>query len=374
MASEDIKRYRDNLRDELDGAALYTAIAAAEPDPLRKDLFLQLAQAETRHAELWRGKLAAAGMREEPYVPSFRTRLLAKLARRFGPGFVMPTIAAAEFSDRNKYASQPDAQAISAEERGHAAVVREMAGAPSRAPVTGGDIAQAEPWHRGVGAGNNLRAAVLGANDGLVSNFCLVMGVAGAAAGNRVVLLTGLAGLVAGACSMALGEWLSVTNARELASTQIAREAEEIEQTPQAEQKELALIYQAKGLQKADAERVAAELMSDKKAALDTLAREELGIDPQELGGNALAAAGTSFVLFSLGAIFPVAPFLFLQGTRAIVTSIALSAVALCASGLLTSLFNGRSPWFSAARQIVFGCAAAAITYGIGSLHGVSLS
>jgi len=361
MASEDIKRYRDNLRDELDGAALYTAIAAAEPDPLRKDLFLQLAQAETRHAELWRGKLAAAGMREEPYVPSFRTRLLAKLARRFGPGFVMPTIAAAEFSDRNKYASQPDAQAISA-------------GAPSRAPVTGGDIAQAEPWHRGVGAGNNLRAAVLGANDGLVSNFCLVMGVAGAAAGNRVVLLTGLAGLVAGACSMALGEWLSVTNARELASTQIAREAEEIEQTPQAEQKELALIYQAKGLQKADAERVAAELMSDKKAALDTLAREELGIDPQELGGNALAAAGTSFVLFSLGAIFPVAPFLFLQGTRAIVTSIALSAVALCASGLLTSLFNGRSPWFSAARQIVFGCAAAAITYGIGSLLGVSLS
>jgi VIT1/CCC1 family predicted Fe2+/Mn2+ transporter len=373
MAAEDIKRYRDNLRDELDGAALYTAIAAAEPDPLRKDLFLQLAQAEARHAELWRGKLTAAGVREERYVPSFRTRLLAKLARRFGPAFVMPTIAAAEFSDRNKYASQPDAHAISAEERGHAAVVREMAGGPRRARVTGADIAQAEPWHRGA-SGNNLRAAVLGASDGLVSNFCLVMGVAGAAAGNRVVLLTGLAGLVAGACSMALGEWLSVTNARELASTQIAKEAEEIEQTPQAEQHELALIYQAKGLQKADAERVAAELMSDKNAALDTLAREELGIDPQELGGNALAAAATSFALFSLGAIFPVAPFLAFKGPRAIGTSIALSAAALCAIGLLTSLFNGRSPWFSAARQAVFGCAAAAITYVIGSLLGVSLS
>ena len=248
MASDDIKRYRDNLRDELDGAALYTAIAAAEPDPLRKDLFLQLAQAEARHAEVWRGKLAEAGLREERYVPSLRTRLLAKLARRFGPAFVMPTIAAAEFSDRNKYAGQPDAHALSAEERGHAAVVREMAAAPGRAPVTGTDIAHAEPWHRG-GSGNNLRAAVLGANDGLVSNFCLVMGVAGAGAANRVVLLTGLAGLVAGACSMALGEWLSVTNARELASTQIAKEAEEIEQTPQAEQHELALIYQAKGLQ-----------------------------------------------------------------------------------------------------------------------------
>ena len=372
MAAEDIKRYRDNLRDELDGAALYTAIAAAEPDPLRKDLFLQLAQAEARHAELWRGKLAAAGVSEERYVPSFRTRLLAKLAQRFGPGFVMPTIAAGEFSDRNKYASQPDAHAISAEERGHAAVVGEMARAPT-AGVTGADIAQAEPWHRGA-SGNNLRAAVLGASDGLVSNFCLVMGVAGASAGNRVVLLTGLAGLVAGACSMALGEWLSVTNARELASTQIAKEAEEIEHTPQAEQNELALIYQAKGLQKSDAERVAAELMSDKKAALDTLVREELGIDPQELGGNALAAAATSFVLFSLGAIFPVAPFLAFQGLWAIGTSIALSAAALGAIGLLTSLFNGRSPWFSAARQTVFGCAAAAITYGLGHLLGVSLS
>jgi vacuolar iron transporter family protein len=372
MAGDDIQRYRDNLRDELDGAALYTAIAAAEPDPLRKDLFLQLAQAEARHAELWRGKLAAAGIAAEPYVPSLRTRLLAKLAERFGPGFVMPTIAAAEFSDRNKYASQADAQAISAEERGHAAVVREMAGAPSRG-VTGADIARAEPWHRGA-SGNNLRAAVLGASDGLVSNFCLVMGVAGAGTGNRVVLLTGLAGLVAGACSMALGEWLSVTNARELASTQIAKEAEEIEQTPQAEQHELALIYQAKGLQKADAERVAAELMSDKKAALDTLAREELGVDPQELGGNALAAAATSFALFSVGAVFPVAPFLALHPRRAMAVSIALSAAALCGIGLLTSLFNGRSPWFSATRQTVFGCAAAATTYGIGALLGVSIS
>ncbi|MBV8147075.1 MAG: VIT1/CCC1 transporter family protein [Gammaproteobacteria bacterium] len=373
MTDPDIRRFRNNLRDELDGAALYTAIAAAESDPLRKDLFLQLAQAEARHAELWRGKLAAAGIGAERYVPSLRTRLLAKLAARFGPGFVMPTIAAAEFSDRNKYAGQADAQAISAEERGHAAVVSEMARGPVRGGVTGADIARAEPWHRGA-SGNNLRAAVLGASDGLVSNFCLVMGVAGAGTGNRVVLLTGLAGLIAGACSMALGEWLSVTNARELASTQIAREAEEIEQTPQAEQHELALIYQAKGLQKSDAERVAAELMSDRKAALDTLAREELGIDPQELGGNALAAAGTSFALFALGAIFPVAPFVALQGGRAVAVSVVLSALALCGIGLLTSLFNGRSPWFSAARQTLFGCAAAAATYGIGSLLGVSIS
>jgi VIT1/CCC1 family predicted Fe2+/Mn2+ transporter len=372
MATDDIRRYQTNLRDELDGAALYTAIAEAEPDPLRKDLFLQLAQAEARHAELWRAKLAEAGVKVDPYVPSFRTRLLGKLAQRFGPRFVMPTIAAAEFADRNKYASQADARSISVEERGHAAIVQEIVRS-SPGAVSGADIARAEPWHRGA-SGNNLRAAVLGANDGLVSNFCLIMGVAGAGADSRIIQLTGLAGLIAGACSMALGEWLSVTNARELASTQIAKEAEELEQTPQAEQHELALIYQAKGLPKAEAERVAAELMRNKKAALDTLAREELGIDPGELGGSALGAAVTSFALFSAGAICPVAPFILLHGAPAIITSIAASAVALCGVGVLTSLFNGRSAWFSAARQALFGCAAAALTYGIGTALGVSLS
>lgn len=371
--SADSSRYRANLRDELDGAALYTHLAAAEPDPVRRDLFLQLAHAEAKHAGIWREKLASAGIKEDPYVPSFRTRLLGRLARRFGPGFVMPTIATAEFSDRNKYASQADAQAISAEERGHAAVVQEIARSSAPTTAAGSDIARAEPWHRGA-SGNNLRAAVLGANDGLVSNFCLIMGVAGAGTGGRIILLTGLAGLVAGACSMALGEWLSVTNARELASTQIAKEAEEIEQTPQAEQHELALIYQAKGLPKEDAQRIAAELMSNKQAALDTLAREELGIDPTDLGGNPLSAAATSFALFSAGAVFPVIPFVWMHGTPAIVVSIAASATALCAVGLLTSLFNGRSPWFSAARQAVFGCAAAAVTFAIGSLLGVSLS
>lgn len=372
MQAEDLQRVRRNLRDELDGAALYTHLAAAEADPVRRDLFLQLAQAEAKHAEFWRRKLQAAGMKDEAFVPSFRTRLLGRLARHFGPHFVMPTIAAAEFSDRDKYVTQADARSLAAEERGHAAVVQQMAAAPGKL-VSGADIAQAERWHRGA-SGNNLRAAVLGANDGLVSNFCLIMGVAGAGTGGKTILLTGLAGLVAGACSMALGEWLSVTNARELANTQLGKEAEEIEQTPAAEEHELALIYQAKGLSKPEAERVAAELMRDKKAALDTLAREELGIDPAELGGNPVSAAGTSFALFSVGAIFPVLPFIWLNGTSAVAASIIDSAVALCAIGVATSLFNGRSPLFSATRQALFGCAAAAVTYGIGALLGVSLS
>lgn len=372
--ADDIARYRANLRDELNGAALYRALAHAEPDPSRKELFAELAAAEAKHAEIWRGKLAAAGVAEEPHRPDFRTRLLGALARRFGPQFVLPTVAAAEFADRNKYAGQRDAHAISAEERGHAAVVQTLAReSGTGSVVTGADIGRAEPWHRGA-SGNNLRAAVLGASDGLVSNFCLVMGIAGAGTDARALLLAGLAGLIAGACSMALGEWLSVTNARELAQTQLAREAEEIEQTPAAEQHELTLIYQAKGMPREDARRIAATIMQDKDRALDTLAREELGIDPDELGGNPWTAAGTSFALFAVGAIVPIVPFMLLSGGRAIVACAALSALALAGIGGLTSLFNGRSAAFSAGRQTLFGCIAAAITYGVGAALGVSLS
>src|SRR5467141_961441 len=371
--SAEIGRYRTNLQDELDGAALYAALAAAEADPVRKDLFLQLSQAEAEHAKLWKEKLAAAGIQDLRYAPSLRTRLLARLARRFGPRFVLPAIAAAEFADRNKYSGQADAAALSSEEQGHAAVVQAVAAGGRPQGTIGIDIARAERWHRG-GAGNELRAAVLGANDGLVSNFCLIMGVAGAGAEPRFVLLTGLAGLIAGASSMALGEWLSVTNARELARTQIAKEREEIEQTPEAEQKELALIFQAKGLSRADAQRVAAALMRDKQAALDTLAREELGIDPAEMGGNPWSAAAFSFALFAAGAFFPVVPFFLAAGTTGIAWSLALSIAALGVIGLATSLFSDRGPVYSATRQVAIGAVAAAVTYGAGTLLGVSLS
>ncbi|HTX06169.1 MAG TPA: VIT1/CCC1 family protein [Steroidobacteraceae bacterium] len=370
----DLARYRANLRSELDGAALYRAIAEAEPDPARRSVLMELARAESRHAALWREKLRAAGVPEPRFSPSLRTRLLAVLARRFGPRFVMPSLAAAEYADRDKYATQADATALSADERGHASVVSALAGGGSRpAASIGTDIARAEPWHRNA-SGNDLRAAVLGANDGLVSNFCLIIGIAGAGVAPRTILLSGIAGLVAGACSMGLGEWLSVTNARELARTQIAREAEEIEQTPQAEQHELALIYQAKGLPQAEAQRIAADLMRNKQGALDALTREELGIDPAELGGNPWSAAATSLLLFATGACIPLLPFTLSRGARVDWWCVGLSAAALAAIGALTSLFNGRSPSFSAARQVLFGCAAAAVTYGIGRLLGVTLS
>jgi VIT1/CCC1 family predicted Fe2+/Mn2+ transporter len=219
-----------------------------------------------------------------------------------------------------------------------------------------------------------LRAAVLGANDGLVSNLSLVMGVAGAAPSAHTVLLTGIAGLVAGSCSMAMGEWLSVNSARELYQRQIDTEAAELEQSPREEEEELALIYQAKGLSEAQAEALAAQLIRNKDTALDTLVREELGIDPDELGGSAWAAAGASFCLFAFGAIFPVAPYFVLSGGSAVLASVLASGAMLAAIGAATSLFTGRNLVFSAARQLAIGYLAAAITFGVGRLVGASLS
>ncbi|PCE22603.1 rubrerythrin family protein [Paraburkholderia acidicola] len=371
----DLKRFRTNLADELDSATLYETLARIEKDPARSKLYGQLAASEREHARVWHNKLSANGIRVRPHRRSLKTHLMRVLIHTLGPSFVLPSLAAAEYADRDKYANQPDAAHLSADEHRHATAVQAVATEDKQKRTSvGAQIADAETWHKGVTSGNDLRAAVLGANDGLVSNFCLIMGVAGAGTGNKAILLTGLAGLIAGACSMALGEWLSVTNARELARTQIAKEADEIEHTPDAERNELTLIYQAKGIDPEEARRVADQIMRDKQKALDTLTREELGIDPAELGGNPWSAAGVSFCLFSLGAIFPAMPFLWAHGLTAIYQCIGLSAFGLAAVGVFTSLFNGRSAAFSAFRQIAIGLVAAAFTYGAGRLLGVSIS
>lgn len=375
MASKhEVKRYKANLSDELHSAALYETLARVEPDDKRKQVYRELAEAERKHAQVWADKLRANGVSRPREGLALKTHLMKGLVRVFGPNFVLPTLAAAEYADRNKYAGQPDAGQMSEEEHHHAGVVNELAHGGDSEMTQGARIAAAESWHKGVSSGNDLRAAVLGANDGLVSNFCLIMGVAGAGTGNKAILLTGLAGLIAGACSMALGEWLSVTNARELARTQIAKEADELKLSPDSEEHELVLIYRAKGLDTGEAKRVAAQIMGNKDKALDTLTREELGLDPAELGGNPWSAGGVSFCLFSLGAIFPAMPFLWAHGLSAIVQCIGLSAVALAAIGVFTSLFNGRSAIFSAFRQVSIGLIAAAFTFGVGKILGVSVS
>ena len=215
---------------------------------------------------------------------------------------------------------------------------------------------------------------MLGANDGLLSNFSLVMGVAGADLSGKSMLITGVAGLLAGACSMAIGEWLSVQSARELYQSQIEVEKQEVDEVPDEEAEELALIYQAKGLPEDEAKTLAKRLIVDKPSALDTMAREELGIDPEELGGSAATAAGASFCLFALGAIIPVAPFFFLSGLVGVIVSVCCATAALFGIGAGITLLTGRDVFYSGTRQVILGLLAAGITFGLGRVIGTSLA
>lgn len=371
--SSAISRFRDNLQGEVDSAGLYRALSESEPDPHLAEVYRRLAAVEEAHAEYWRTQLQRAGARAGQLEIGWRSRALAWLARRFGPEFVLPTISALEQRDVGLYDKQPEAVAggLPDAERSHNRIVQRIA-ASVPGGLSGGTLARIEGRHR-LG-GNALRAAVLGANDGLVSNLSLVMGAAGAVTSGATILVVGLAGLVAGACSMAIGEWLSVTSSRELNQRQIDVEADELARMPQEETEELALIYQAKGLDEKQARALAEKLMSQKDTALDTLVREELGIDPEELGGSAWTAAASSFFLFAAGAIFPVLPYFWLSGYAALGASLALSGAALVATGTITSLFTGRGIFLSAGRQLLLGFAAAALTYGVGRLAGVSLT
>lgn len=365
-------RYRENLQAEIDGAALYRALARFERNPALSEVYARLAASEEHHAELWRAKLREIGVTTFPSKPTWRTRVLIWLAERFGPAFVLPTISAREQADASRYRGQPEASAagLPRDEWSHARLFQAIG--TTRAGIGGGIIAQIEGRHRATG-GNALRAAVLGANDGLVSNASLVMGVAGADLSGRSILITGLAGLLAGSLSMALGEWLSVQSARELYAHQIRIEREELAMVPEEEAEELALIYQAKGIPEERARELAARIIEDEVAALDTMAREELGVDPGELGGSAWVAAITSFLLFSAGAIVPVIPFIAGSGTWAIAVSIALSIVALFVIGAGITLITGRNALYSGIRQVLVGLAAAAITFGIGKAIGTSI-
>ena len=298
----------------------------------------------------------------------WRARVLIALARRFGTQTVLPTLNDLERADSSGYDGQPESRgtAMPAEERSHARLLESLS---SSGGVGGAALGRFEGRHRAA-SGNALRAAVLGANDGLLSNFSLVMGVAGAQVSAKTVLVTGIAGLLAGAGSMAMGEWVSVTSARELAGHQLEIEAREIEQVPDEEREELALIYEAKGLGAEQARELAARQIADRSTALDTLAREELGIDPEELGGSATVAAATSFVLFALGASVPVIPYVVLSGDLAVLVSALLSVAGLFAIGALITLFTGRGALYSGGRQVIIGGAAAALTYVVGRLIG----
>jgi VIT1/CCC1 family predicted Fe2+/Mn2+ transporter len=370
LSKRERARILENLVDEWNGAALYDALATSEKDERLAEVYRRLATVERRHADRWQKKLEDAGETLPEFRVSWRTRTLGWLAKRFGVGVVLPSVQNLEQADTNKYATQADARDFHGEEKSHRRVIQMMSS--MRGGFAGNDVARLEGRHRTAG-GNALRAAVLGANDGLVSNLSLVMGVAGAAMNERAILITGLAGLLAGAGSMGLGEWLSVQSSRELYRHQLETEEEELRTMPEEEEEELALIYQARGLSEEEARSFAASMMSNSDTALETLAREELGFDPSELGGSAWVAAITSFVLFSVGAIVPVIPFFFASDKTAVMLSIAFSTIALFTVGAAITLFTGRGVLFSGSRQVLFGLVAAALTYGVGRLVGVSI-
>jgi VIT1/CCC1 family predicted Fe2+/Mn2+ transporter len=366
----DVERYREHWADEMDGALLYRALAErAEGE--QREIFLELARAEERHAAHWAAKLVEAGRpepRPQEHRPSPRTRLLVWMVRRFGSRAMLPVVERTEVADASHYDREPEAKpSMAIDERIHARVVAGLSPGAVRSQILRG-----ERWHRGDASGS-LRAAVFGANDGLVSNLALVMGVAGSRADERFVLLAGVAGLLAGAFSMGAGEYVSVRSQRELFEREIALEAEELEAMPEEEENELALIYRAKGIPREEAEALARRIMADPAHALDTKAREELGLNPEELG-SPWRVAVSSFLAFAAGAAVPVLPFLLFGAPLAFRLAVALAAVALFAVGGAVALLTGRPTLAGGLRQLAIGALAAAATFAIGRAIGVSVS
>jgi VIT1/CCC1 family predicted Fe2+/Mn2+ transporter len=340
----------ESWHQEQRAAHLYRVLAQIEAGTAREALFAELALDSLRQAQVWAAAAREAGLAvPEAYRPDARTRLVARLTRAFGPQAMRSALVAMKVRGLSVYTQA---------EPGHPA------------PDASGAL---ERRHRGLASGGNLRAAVFGVNDGLVSNASLILGVAGAAANDGVILLSGVAGLLAGAFSMAAGEYVSVRSQREMYEYQIALEREELAAYPEEEAAELALIYRARGLASQDAERLAQAMVADPARGLDALAREELGLNPAELG-SPWGAAVFSFASFAAGALIPLVPFLLVPGASALPAAVALTAVALFAVGATLSLFTGRPALLGGLRMLAIGAAAGAATYGIGMLLGVSLS
>src|ERR1700704_4998301 len=328
----------DNWYHEKESAWLYLQVAAAEPDSRKSRLFLQLARTAEQQAAKW---VAASGQSPDRiFIPTVRARIVARLIRRFGPRSLRPVLTAMKLRGLSIYS------------------------APAARPPPGGNLPSGHAMPTSlseVGArhrsslGGNLRASVFGVNDGLVSNASLVLGVAGAGAANAYVLMTGAAGLLAGALSMAAGEYVSVRTQREMYEYQIALERDEVAEYPDEEAEELALIYEARGVAIEQARELSRVLLSRPEQALDVLAREELGLNPDDLG-SPWQAATSSFLAFAGGAAIPLLPFVVrASAVSPLTATIALTCVALFAVGMVLSLFTGRDAFRGALRMVLIG-------------------
>jgi VIT1/CCC1 family predicted Fe2+/Mn2+ transporter/rubrerythrin len=364
-----------NLVDERDGAALYEGLARYDKDAGKARSFTELAVAERRHAEVWIRKLEKEGVEIPPDRPSSRIRALIWLARRLGSEAVVPMILDAEAGDADKYDAQGgDASAIADEERAHRVVLAGMGDGQTRDARA--LIAVRERWHGNSGRAGSIRAAIFGMNDGLLSNLSLILGVAGAGVGagldNHAVVVAGFAGLLGGSFSMAVGEYTSVASQRDLLTRQVELEKREIEEAPEEEAAELALIFKQKGLSTEQASRVAAEILKNPEQAADTLVREELGLDPNDLG-SPWSAAWSSFVMFAVGATVPLIPFLLTSGTTAAVIAAGLGFGVLAGVGAFVGFLSGTSVWRSGARMLGLALLATSVTYTVGRLFGAAV-
>ena len=341
----------DHWKDEKRSAYLYREVAAAEHGTPFESLFAALAVEAERQAGLWESEVRREGASVPArFRPEARARVVAALVRRLGPRRLKPVLAAMKVRGLSVYSG--------ALPSGHAL------------PTAVEDVGRR---HHGPGGGGNLRAAVFGATDGLVSNASLILGVSGASAEPRLVALSGVAGLLAGAFSMAAGEYVSVRSQREMLEYQLGLERAELAEYPEAEAVELALIYRSRGLSEVEARGLAEKLLANPERGLETLAREELGVNPAELG-SPWGAALSSLASFAVGAAVPLVPFWVTAGPGALVVTLAASAVGLLALGAATSLFTGRGALRGGLRQLVIGAAAGTATYLIGRLVGVTLS
>jgi len=371
---EELARLRSYWLDEVEAAQAYERLAEATDDERTRRLLRQMRDVERQHAARWEARIRELGG-ELPRPPSGRkARWLALLARVAGQDWVFRRLEEAEQRAVAAYGADlidPVAAAIAAEakadEHEHAIALGVIRRAKTQGPEA---ILSRERWHRG--GGGAVRELVFGINDGLVSTLSLVSGVAGADPGRGVILLAGVAGLLAGAISMAAGAYISTKSEREVYEAEVERERRELEENPEEELEELRILYELKGFSREEAERMVERIAQDEELLLEGLLRDELGLMPERFP-NPWKAGAFSGIAFVVGAVIPLAAYLFLEGMLAVIVSAGLSAAALFAIGVAKGLFTGRSWWRSGLEMVGIGLFATVVTYLIGTLFGVQV-
>lgn len=364
MTAPDLHAFEHHWQDEADAAFLYRVLASAEEDQKKKSLYLRLAEVEDKHVQVWAALLAKHGRQVRAHRPSARTRLLALLGRRLGPSFLLPMLLAEEGREVKGYldmhrstaagvAGKGEALTLARESAEHAETLNQISGR------TG------EPWHR-TESGGFLRNVVYGFNDGLTANFGLVAGVVGASpeSAHNVVIVAGVAGLIADALSMGSSGYLAAKSEQEVYAHEIAMERDEIALMPEVERDELALIYEAKGMDPQSARGLATQVMADPERMLQEKVQEELGIGDPHM--SPLREGWVTGSATAVGALIPVFPFLVWEGQTAIVVSFVVAMLSHWIVGAARSVFTGRSVFRSGLDMFVVGLGVAVAGYFVG--------